>query len=98
MFSRADEPVDCSTGLQLALRDEKLFNGWYHFHITCKLNLHGTLKSQGHRMGKIYHIRATETSTPARALFHETGWMVSILEGPFSCKAAIIPKIEAAET
>jgi hypothetical protein len=98
MFSRADGPVDCSTGLQLALHDEKLFNGCYHFHIICKLNLHGTLKFQGHMIGKICHIRATETSTPARALFHEKGWMVSRFEGPFSCQAAIISKIEAAET
>jgi hypothetical protein len=49
-------------------------------------------------MGKICHIRATETSTPARALFHEKYQMVSRLEGPFSYEAAIIPNIEAAET
>jgi hypothetical protein len=73
MFSRVDGPVDYSIGLQLALHDEKLFNGCYHFHITCKLNLHGTLKFQGHKMGKICHTRATKTSTPARALSHEQG-------------------------
>jgi hypothetical protein len=56
------------------------------------------MKFQGHRLGKICHIRATETSTPARALFHEKVWMVSRLEGPFNCQAAIIPSIEAAET
>jgi hypothetical protein len=48
--------------------------------------------------GKIYHIRDTENSIPARALFHEKCWMGSKLEGPFSYQAAIIPNIEAAET
>jgi hypothetical protein len=48
--------------------------------------------------GKIFQFRATETSTPVRVLFHEKCWMVRRLEGPFSCQAAIIPNIEAAET
>jgi hypothetical protein len=42
-----------STGLKLALHDEKLFSLCSHFHITCKLNLHGTLKFQGLRMASL---------------------------------------------
>jgi hypothetical protein len=64
MFSRADGPVDYSTGLQLALHDEKLFNVSYHFHITCKLNLHDTLKFHGHRMGKFVILELLKLQLP----------------------------------